>query len=86
MSDPNDDIKRWAARRKATAVRDIIKGKTTAAELARSHDLTVAGIEQVRHAKTWLTGRGIPALSMSYADLVHRTDEALPLLATLLGR
>ena len=46
MSDPNDDIKRWTARRKATAVMDIIKGKTTAAELARSHGLTVAEIEQ----------------------------------------
>jgi transposase-like protein len=46
MRDPNDDIKRWTARRKASAVMDIIKGKTTAAELARSHDLTVAEVEQ----------------------------------------
>lgn len=46
MSDPTDDIKRWTARRKAAAVMDIIKGKTTAAELARSHDLTVAEVEQ----------------------------------------
>ena len=46
MSDPTDDIKRWTARRKAAVVMDIIKGKTTAAELARSHDLTVAEIEQ----------------------------------------
>lgn len=46
MSEPNNDIKRWTARRKAAAVMDIIKGKTTAAELARSHDLTVAEIEQ----------------------------------------
>ena len=34
MSDPADDIKRWTARRKAAAVMDIIKGKTTASELA----------------------------------------------------
>lgn len=46
MSDPTDDIKRWTARRKAAVVMDIIKGKTTAAELARSHDLTVAEVEQ----------------------------------------
>jgi transposase-like protein len=46
MNHPPDDIKRWTARRKAAAVLDIIKGKTTAAELARSHDLTVAEIEQ----------------------------------------
>jgi transposase-like protein len=46
MSDPTDDIKRWTARRKAAVVMDILKGKTTAAELARSHDLTVAEVEQ----------------------------------------
>jgi transposase-like protein len=46
MSQDPDDIKRWTARRKAAAVMDIIKGKTTAAELARTHDLTVAEVEQ----------------------------------------
>ncbi len=46
MSNESDDVKRWTARRKATAVMDILKGKTTAAELARSHDLTVAEVEQ----------------------------------------
>ena len=45
-SDSDTDIKRWTARRKAAAVLDIIKGKTTAAELARSHDLTLAEVEQ----------------------------------------
>jgi transposase-like protein len=46
MSNESDDVKRWTARRKATAVMDILKGKTTASELARSHDLTVAEVEQ----------------------------------------
>lgn len=46
MNDSPEDIKRWTARRKAAAVMDIIKGKTTAAQLARSHDLTVAEVEQ----------------------------------------
>jgi hypothetical protein len=46
MSQEPDDIKRWTARRKAAAVMDIIKSKTTAAELARSHDLTIAEVEQ----------------------------------------
>lgn len=41
--------------------------------------------QQVLHAKTWLTSRGIPAMSVSYADLVHRPDEALPPLAAFLG-
>lgn len=44
--DPQDDIKRWTARRKAAVVLDIIKGKTTAAEVARTHDLTLAEVEQ----------------------------------------
>lgn len=46
MSDEPEDIKRWTARRKAAAVMDIIKGKTTAPELARSHGLTVAEVGQ----------------------------------------
>lgn len=45
-SESDPEIKRWTARRKATAVLDIIKGKTTAAELARTHDLTLAEVEQ----------------------------------------
>lgn len=45
MSQSSEDIKRWTARRKATAVMDIIKGRTTASELARSHNLTVAEVE-----------------------------------------
>ena len=48
-------------------------------------DIAKAYRQQVHHAKTWLTGRGIPALSVSYADLVHRPDEALPPLAAFLG-
>jgi hypothetical protein len=48
-------------------------------------DIAKAYRQQVYHAKTWITGRGIPALSVSYADLVHRPDETLPLLAAFLG-
>jgi transposase-like protein len=46
MNPQNEDIKRWTARRKAEVVLDIIKGKTTSAEVARSHDLTIGEIEQ----------------------------------------
>jgi hypothetical protein len=35
-----------AARRKVAAIIEIIKGMTTAAELARPHDLTFAEIDQ----------------------------------------
>jgi hypothetical protein len=46
MNQPPEDIKRWTARRKAVAIMEIIKGKTNAAELTRSHDLTIAEIDQ----------------------------------------
>ena len=44
MTDDNP-IKRWTAKRKASVVMDIFKGKTTAAEVARQYDLTVSEIE-----------------------------------------
>lgn len=46
MSEDPQEIKRWTARRKAEVVTDIIKGKTTASEVARTHDLTIGEIEQ----------------------------------------
>ena len=36
---------RWTAKRKAAIVLEIIKGKTTAAEVARQHGLTVADVD-----------------------------------------
>jgi transposase-like protein len=38
-------VKRWTAKRKAAVVMDILKGKTTVAEVARQHDLTVSEVE-----------------------------------------
>lgn len=46
MSEEPKDIKRWTARRKAEVVTEIIKGTTTASEVARTHDLTVGEAEQ----------------------------------------
>jgi len=48
MSDETKDIKRWTARRKAEVVTEIIKGKTTASEVARTRDLTIGEIEQCK--------------------------------------
>lgn len=48
-------------------------------------DIAKAYRQQVRHAKTWLSGRGIPAMSVDYSRLVHRPDEVLPELAAFLG-
>ena len=41
-----DEIKRWAAKRKAALVLEIIQGKTTAAQAARSFDLPPSEIEE----------------------------------------
>lgn len=43
MDDPQDDVKRWTARRKAAAVVDILKGKTTAAEVVHGASFCVSG-------------------------------------------
>ena len=49
MNDSTEsNVQRWTAKRKAAVVLDLIKGKTTAAEVARQHDLTVAEIERWR--------------------------------------
>lgn len=69
-----EDIKRWTARRKAAVVLDIIKGKTTATEVARSHDLTVGEVEQ------WLedfTSMGTEALRSHPrdAEALHKAKE-----------
>lgn len=42
------EVQRWTAKRKAAVVLDLIKGKTTAAETARQHDLTVGEVERWR--------------------------------------
>lgn len=43
----SNEVQRWTAKRKAAAVLDVIKSKTTPAQLARQHGtLTVAQIEQ----------------------------------------
>jgi len=40
-----DEIQRWTALRKAAVVIDIMKGKATATDIARQHDLTVGEVE-----------------------------------------
>lgn len=49
MTDEMDNLpenRRWTAKRKASLVLEIIKGKTTAAEASRAYDLTVTEIEE----------------------------------------
>ena len=40
MNKPQNEVKRWTAKRKTQVVLDILKGKTTVAEVSRQHDLT----------------------------------------------
>ncbi len=46
MSKEPQEVKRWTSRRKAEIVTEILKGKTTASEAARTHDLTIGEVEQ----------------------------------------
>ena len=72
MSD-DTPIKRWTAKRKASVVMDIFKGKTTVAEVARQHDLGVC--QHSWHIKWfWLFKTLLPA-----APGPSRDSGALPL-------
>lgn len=54
------------------------------AQAARG-DISKAYDQQVRHAKTWINGLGIPALSVSYHGLVHESELSLTALVDFLG-
>ena len=81
MSEPPEEIKRWTARRKAAVVLDIIKGNTTAAEVARSHDLTVAEVEKWQEE---FVNQGTEALRANPRDVEARhQSEKKELLAKI---
>jgi transposase-like protein len=42
----DEDVKRWTARRKRALFFEVIQGKATVAEAARSYDLTPSEIEE----------------------------------------
>ncbi len=46
MDKQENEIKRWTAKRKTQVVLDILKGKTTVAEVSRQHDLTPGDVER----------------------------------------
>jgi tetratricopeptide (TPR) repeat protein len=48
-------------------------------------DVSRAYLQQVRHAKTWLNGHGIPAISVNFRELVHDPGQVLPHIAAFLG-
>ena len=46
MNKQKNEIKRWTAKRKTQVVLDILKGKTTVADVSRQHDLPPGGVER----------------------------------------
>lgn len=46
--EPPDPIQGWTAKRRTALVLSILKGKTSVAEAARQHGLTVAEVEDWR--------------------------------------
>ncbi|MDE0740866.1 MAG: alkaline phosphatase family protein [Planctomycetota bacterium] len=68
---------------------EILDSQTTMLErlgkTAPSGDVFKAYLQQVRHAKTWLNGHGIPALSVNFSELVHDPERLLPQVAAFLG-
>ena len=45
---PDEQLKRWTAKRRAALVLEILRGDTSVAEAARKHGLTVAELEDWR--------------------------------------
>jgi len=66
-----DGPQRWTAKRKAALVIDILQGKTTAAESARQHALTLAEVEQWRD--DFIT-QGTEALRSHPRDLAEQFE------------
>ena len=52
---------------------------------SNSSHVSKAYYHQVRHAKTWINGTGIPAISISYNALVHEQEVSLTALVGFLG-
>ena len=46
MSQSETEINRWTAKHKTQVVLDILKGKTTVAEVSRQQDLTPGEVER----------------------------------------
>lgn len=74
-------VKRWTAKRKAAVVIDIFKGKTTVAEVARQHDLTVSEVEGWIEEALHSMENGFRArpkdISEQYESELRETKEAL---------
>ena len=87
--DMEEEVKRWTARRKSALVLEIIQGRATVAEAARSYDLPPSEIEDwVDQAKAGMENalRAKPedireqyesqlkALQEAYGEVIYRAD------------
>lgn len=78
-----EDVQRWTAKRRATLILEILKGKTTIAEAARTHGLTVAEVE--RWKERFLAGAE-NALKSRPRDEEEQKDELIRRLERKVGR
>ena len=78
-----DEVQRWTAKRRAALLLEILKGKTTIAEAARTHGLTVAGVE--RWKERFLSGAE-NALRSRPRDEEEQKDELIKRLERKVGR
>ena len=81
--DRQEDVQRWTAKRRAALVLEILKGKTTIAEAARTHGLTVAEVE--RWKERFLAGAE-NALRSRPRDEEEQKDELIRRLERKVGR
>jgi transposase-like protein len=77
-----DSPQRWSAKRKAALVIDILQGKTTAAEAARQHALTLAEVEQWKD--DFIT-QGTEALRSHPRDLTQQFEAREKTLVAMVG-
>lgn len=78
-----DSSQRWTARRKAALIIDILQGRTTAAEAARQHALTLAGVEQWKD--DFIT-QGTEALRSHPSDLAQQFEAERKTLLAKVGK
>lgn len=80
--DRQDEVQRWTAKRRAALILEILKGKTTIAEAARTHGLIVAELEQWK--KRFLSGAE-NALRNRPRDEEEQKDELIKRLERKVG-
>jgi transposase-like protein len=79
VSEAGEPIERWTAKRRMALVVSILKGKTSVAEAALAHGLTVAEVEDWREkfllgAGGKTTVSGTISFTQIHVTSLHRSD------------